>query len=125
MEEDNITRKIIGCAFAVHNILGAGFIEKVYENSLAIELKKSGMNVQSQVSIPVFYENVEVGNYYADLIVNQEIILEIKAVDYLNKQHEIQLVNYLTGTGYNMGLLINFGSSVFIKRKYKNVTKNS
>ena len=119
MKDDSITRTIIGCAFTVHNILGAGFMEKVYENSLVIELKKCGMSVQAQVPVPVFYDNMEVGVYFADLIINEKIILEIKAVEFLTKQHEMQLMNYLSATDHNVGLLINFGDSVFVKRKYR------
>lgn len=110
---------IIGCAYKVHNTLGTGFLEKVYENALMIELKNSGLDAKQQVGIPVSYKDIIVGDYYADIIVEDEIILELKAVENLAKIHEVQLVNYLHGTGLEIGLLINFGRSVEVKRKYK------
>jgi len=119
MNEDVLTKKIIACAFKVHNKLGAGFLEKVYENSMVVELKMNGLKVEQQFPIPVFYENIQVGDYYADLLVNDEIIVELKAVENLTKQHEVQVVNYLNGIGHEIGLLINFGSSVSVKRKYR------
>ena len=119
MINDKLTEKIIACAYKVHNTLGAGFLEKVYENALKIELKKEGFNVEQQYSIPVFYEKEQVGDYYADLLIDDIIIIELKAVENLALIHETQLVNYLTGTGLDIGLLINFGSSVKVKRKYR------
>ena len=119
MINDKLTEKIIACAYKVHNTLGAGFLEKVYENALKIELKKEGFNVEQQYSIPVFYEKEQVGDYYADLLIDDIIIIELKAVENLAPIHETQLVNYLTGTGLDIGLLINFGSSVKVKRKYR------
>jgi len=104
----------------VKHKLGAGFLEKVYENALLIELRKAGLEVQQQFPLPVYYEDILVGDYYADLIVNNEIVLELKAVTKLQKQHEVQLVNYLNGANVDIGLLINFGSSVSVKRKYRN-----
>ncbi|MBE9469021.1 MAG: GxxExxY protein [Bacteroidetes bacterium] len=123
MEHRELTHEIIACAFKVHNTLRAGFLEKVYENALKIELTKAGFNVEQQYSIPVFYEEHQVGNYYADLFVNNEIIIELKAVENMIKKHEVQLVNYLAGTGLDVGLLINFGSSVEVKRKYRTYNK--
>ncbi len=119
MIQDELTKKIIGCAYKVHNTLGTGFLEKVYENALMIELKNSGLDAKQQVGIPVSYKDIIVGDYYADIIVEDEIILELKAVENLAKIHEVQLVNYLHGTGLEIGLLINFGRSVEVKRKYK------
>ena len=119
MEYEELTHEIIACAYKVHNTLGAGFLEKVYENALIIELGKAGLNVEQQFPIPVFYEKQKVGDYYADLLVENKIIIELKAVENMIKKHEVQLVNYLTGTGLDIGLLINFGSSVEIKRKYR------
>ena len=116
---DKLTEKIIACAYKVHNTLGAGFLEKVYENSLMIELKKSGLYAKSQVPIKVYYEGIIVGDYFADILVEEEVILELKAVENLHTIHEVQLVNYLKATDKEIGLLINFGSSVKIKRKYK------
>ena len=119
MNNDDLTKNIISCAYKVHNTLGAGFLEKVYENAMMIELKKAGLNVEQQHNIPVYYDSTIIGDYYADIIVENEVILELKAVENLTKIHEVQLVNYLQGTGIEIGLLINFGSSVKIKRKYK------
>jgi GxxExxY protein len=119
MEYQDLTKEIIAGAFAVHNSLGSGFLEKVYENSLLIELRERGFDVEQQVPISVFYKNKLVGDYMADLLVNKTVILELKAVENLQVIHETQLVNYLTATGLDIGLLINFGSSAVVKRKYR------
>ena len=122
MEDDALTREIIGCAYKVHNALGAGFLEKVYENALRIELIKLGHKVKQQEPINVQYEGHIVGEYYADLWVDEMVVLEIKAVQMLAKIHEVQLVNYLTATGIDTGLVLNFGSSVQVKRKFREYT---
>jgi len=119
MDDDTITEVIIGCAFDVHNKLGSGFLEKVYENALCIELRKKGLRVKQQESIKVWYEGQVVGYYAADLWVEDRIVVELKAVQSLTKEHELQVVNYLTATKVDTGLLINFGSSVQVKRKYR------
>jgi GxxExxY protein len=119
MEDDEITKIIIGCAYEVHNKLGSGFLEKVYENALRIELYKRGLKVKQQESIKVWYESEVVGEYCADLWIEDRIIVELKAVQSLAKEHELQLVNYLTATKVDTGLLINFGSSVQVRRKYR------
>ena len=119
MDDNNLTHKIIGAAYKVHNQLGAGFLEKVYENALRIELSKQGLLAQQQTSISVYYEGENVGDYYADLWVEERIIVELKAVQTLTKEHEVQLVNYLTATGLDTGLLLNFGASVQAKRKFR------
>ncbi|MBO0721831.1 MAG: GxxExxY protein, partial [Blastocatellia bacterium] len=119
MGDDEITKIIIGCAYDVHNKLGSGFLEKVYENALRIELYKKGLKVKQQESIKVWYESQVVGEYCADLWVEDRIIVELKAVQSVAKEHELQLVNYLTATNVETGLLINFGSSVQVRRKYK------
>lgn len=119
MKDDSLTKIIIGCAFEVHNVLGAGFLEKVYENALRIELLKQGLKVKQQEPIQVYYEGQIVGSYYADLWVEGRIIIELKAVRSLSKAHEVQLVNYLTATEIDTGLLLNFGSSVQVKRKFR------
>lgn len=118
-QHDPVTEKIIGCAFRVHNTLGAGFLEKVYENALALALRKQGLRVTQQQPIRVYYEGEVVGEYYADLCVEDRIILEVKAIEALSKVHEVQLVNYLVATRLDVGLLINFGRSVDVKRKYR------
>lgn len=119
MEIDVLTERIIGCAYAVHNALGPGFLEKVYENALRIELQESGLSVAQQHPIPVRYRGLVVGDFFADLMVEGRVIMELKAVQKLAKEHEVQLVNYLTATGIDDGLLINFGSSVEVKRKFR------
>ncbi len=120
---NTITQQIIGCAFKVHNQLGSGFLEKVYENALVIELTKAGLQALPQHPIQVFYDNQIIGNYFADIVVENEIIIEVKAIEKLNPLHEVQLVNYLNATGLELGLLVNFGRSVDIKRKYKDFYK--
>lgn len=120
MEHQALTEKIIACAYRVYNKMGAGFLESVYEKCLIIELMKSGLIVDVQKSIQVFYDGKLVGDFVADIIVNNTIILELKAVKQLSKTHEVQLVNYLVATGRPVGLLINFGEDkVDIKRKLK------
>ena len=117
MKHSYITEKIIKAAYKVHNVLGFGFLEKVYQNALIIELRKTGLNVLSERPIAVYYENEVVGEYVADIIVEGKVILELKAVKELIEIHEVQLVNYLKATGVEVGLLINFGPSVQVKRK--------
>ena len=112
-----ISEKIIGCAFEVSNQLGCGFLEKVYQNALLIELKNTGLQVEKEKQIQVHYKNQVVGDYFADILVNKIIILEIKAVKSLNEVHQAQLLNYLKATTLPLGLLINFGTpKVQIKR---------
>jgi GxxExxY protein len=119
MHDEDLTKTIIGCAFKVHNALGCGFVEKVYENALRIELLRHGLEVKQQEAIKVYYEDEVVGDYYADLWVDERVIVEVKAVRSLSKAHEVQLVNYLTATDVDIGLLLNFGESVQVKRKYR------
>jgi len=124
MKYAELTEKIIRCAFTVHNNLGFGFLEKVYENSLIIELTKNGLRAFQQYPIQVKYNGEIVGEYIADLFVNDEVIVEIKSVNSLAKEHEVQVVNYLKATGKDIGLLINFGRSVEIRRKYRDPIKS-
>jgi GxxExxY protein len=119
MTNDDLTKMIIGCAYKVHNTLGAGFLEKVYENALRIELEKLGRRVKQQEPVNVIYEGQVVGEYFADLWVDESVVIEVKAVQTLVKRHEVQLVNYLTATNIDNGLLLNFGSSVEVKRKFR------
>lgn len=119
MTDDDLTHKIIGCAYKVHNSLGPGFLEKVYENALGIELEKLGLKVRQQEPISVFYEGHVVGEYFADLWVDDRVVIELKAAQTLVKQHEVQIVNYLAATGIDSGLLLNFGTSVEVKRKFR------
>jgi GxxExxY protein len=116
---DDLIKTVIEAAYKVHNTLGAGFLEKIYERALCIELKKRGINVESQYPIAVFYEEEKIGEYCSDLFVDNRLILELKSVENLSIAHEKQLVNYLSATHIDDGLLINFGSSVQIKRKYR------
>jgi GxxExxY protein len=119
MKEDDLTQIIIGCAYKVHNALGPGFLEKVYENALRIELEKIGLRVKQQEPINVSYDGQVVGKYFADLWVDERVVIELKAAQLLGKHHEVQLVNYLTATGIDCGLLLNFGPSVQVKRKFR------
>lgn len=119
-----LTREIIGSFYDVYNSLGYGFLEKVYENALAIELGIKGFYVEQQKPIQVYYRQEVVGEYFADLVVNSLVIVEIKAVRLLAKQHEAQLLNYLKATPFEVGLLLNFGSRPQKKRKvYDNELK--
>jgi GxxExxY protein len=113
-----LTEQIISCAYEVHNVLGAGFLEKVYENALLQELKLKGLKAESQRGISVRYKSIVVGEYFADVIVENAVIIELKALDKLSDIHEIQIKNYLRATGIEVGLLINFGKSVDVRRKF-------
>ncbi len=119
MTDDELTQTIIGCAYTVHNKLGPGFLEKVYENALRIELEKQGFRVKQQEPISVVYDGQVVGEYYADLWVDERVVVELKAALTLAKEHEVQLVNYLTATKVDHGLLLNLGPSVQVKRKFR------
>lgn len=112
-----ISEKIIKCYYKVYNTLGYGFLERVYERALAIELSKAGFEVKCQFPINVFYDNEIVGEYYADLLVNDLIIIELKAAVSLSDEHECQLLNYLKATNIELGLLMNFGKEADYKRK--------
>lgn len=120
MEFKELTEKIIGCAYRVYNTLGFGFVESVYENALAIELKKAGLKIEKQKPIKVYYDDELVGYFKADIIVNDLIILELKSVQTIIKAFEVQLVNYLTATIKPVGLILNFGPiKVEVKRKVR------
>jgi len=119
-----LTKQIIGAFFKVNNHLGYGFLEKVYEYSMVLELRSLGLKVEKQKSIKVYYKGKEVGDYYADLIVNNSIIVEIKTADKLCVEHEYQLVNYLRATNIEIGLLMNFGKKAEFKRKIYSNNKN-
>ena len=114
---EELTNAIIKTFYEVYNELGYGFLEKVYQNSLYLELKSKGYKVEAQKKISVFYKGVEVGEYYADLIVEDTIILELKAADYIVKDFENQILNYLRATDCEVGLLLNFGRKPEFKRK--------
>lgn len=105
-----ITEKIIGCAYKVGNTLGVGFLEKVYENALAVELQNNGLHVRQQHAVKVYYEGVIVGEYIADLLVEEKILVEIKAVKVIDDVYIAQCINYLKATGLRLCILINFGT---------------
>ena len=113
----DVTERIIKGFFNVYNKLGSGFLEKVYENALMIELGRLGLNCQRQRKIDVYYEEFLVGEYYADILVNDVVIVELKAAENLIAEHEAQLVNYLRGTDLEVGILLNFGKQPQFKRK--------
>jgi len=116
-KHSDLTKQIIGIFYEVYNILGYGFLERVYENALVIRLRKAGFTVAQQQPIKVYFDGVVVGEYFADLVVNGLIILEIKAVKELVEAHEAQLINYLKATPYEVGLLLNFGPKPQVVRK--------
>jgi len=120
MEKEDITRKIIGCAYTVFNKLGFGFLESVYQNSLIIELEKAGLKAEAEKHLKVYYDQNVVGLFSIDLFVDNDIVVELKSVENLSKAHEVQIVNYLNGLRKEVGLLINFGpGGVEVKRKYR------
>ena len=115
---EELTEIIIKSFYTVYNKLGYGFLEKVYENALLLELKNQGLNCSKQVPIEVYYDDTSVGNYFADILVEDKIILELKAGEgTLIEEHELQLVNYLKATDKEVGLLLFFGKKPIFKRK--------
>jgi GxxExxY protein len=112
----DLTEQIIKAFYKVYNTLGYGFLEKVYENALLYELKNSGLAALQQESIKVFYDGCLVGDYYADLLVNDLVIVELKALESLRQEHIAQLTNYCKATGVEVGLLLNFGKNPEVKR---------
>ena len=118
MNYSDLTEKIIGCAYRVYNTIGSGFLESVYEKCLSIELENVGLTAEFQKPVDVYYDKQNVGRFVADIVVNDKVIVELKAVRTLTVTHEVQLVNYLAATGIKVGLLINFSSTkVEVKRK--------
>lgn len=123
-KHQELTGLILKAYFSVYNKLGYGFLEKVYENSMLIELRKMGLKCSSQKPIKVYYDEYEVGNYFADIIVEDKIIVELKAAVNIAYQHECQLINYLKATTIEVGLLLNFGKTPEYKRKvFTNINK--
>ena len=122
---NQVTEQIIGCAYAVANGLGCGFMEKCYENAMAHEIRKSGLRVEQQVQLKVWYDGVIVGDYIADLIVEGVVLVELKAGSGLDAVHSAQCINYLAATGLPICLLINFGKRVDVKRLAGPTLKNS
>ncbi|MEP7134209.1 MAG: GxxExxY protein [Chloroflexota bacterium] len=116
-KHSELTEQIIGAFYAVYSALGYGFLESIYVKALMIELKKRGLNVQDELPIHVYYDGQLIGEYFADLVVNELVILEIKAAKALATEHEAQLLNYLKATPYEVGLLLNFGPKPETKRR--------
>ena len=121
MEIEHLIKEVINCANIVRRILTPGYLESVYKNALILELKNIGItDIQTEVPLNVLYKGTIIGDFRADIVVENKLIIELKAISSLTTVHEIQLVNYLTTTGYDYGLLINFGSpKIEIKRKYR------
>ena len=120
MEHEELTHKIIGCAYTVYKKLGFGFLESVYRKAMVIELTKAGLKVEEEKSMQVHYDNEVVGNFSADLFVEDTVVVELKSVQNMVKDHEVQLVNYLNALIKDIGLLINFApSGVEVKRKFR------
>ena len=117
MLHKEITDEIFRSFYKVYNTLGYGFLEKVYENAMYIELTNAGLNCEKQRPIDVFYKELRIGNYFADIVVEDTIIIELKAAERLAEEHEAQLINYLKATDMEVGLLLNFGKTAQFKRK--------
>ncbi len=124
-KHSGITKRIINAYFKVYNQLGHGFLEKVYERALMLELPKHGLKCENQRNVKVFYDGKEVGDYYADIVVEDCVIIELKAVETINPVHEVQLVNYLKATEIEVGMLLNFGPiPQFNRRVFSNSYHN-
>jgi GxxExxY protein len=120
MEYEELTHKVIGCAYNVFNQLGFGFLESVYQKAMIIELSKNGLKYDAEMPLKVYYDDQVVGEFYIDLYIEDTVVVELKSVENIGKQHEVQLVNYLNGTKKDIGFLINFGpTGVNVKRKYR------
>ena len=117
MRHAEITERVIAAFYKVYNTLGYGFLEKVYQNAMVIELRRMGLHVEPQARIDVYYENEKVGEYFADILVNSCVIAELKALEQLCPEHHAQLLNYLKASSIEVGLLLNFGPKPEIKRK--------
>ena len=124
MEINDITYAINGAAFEVNRVLGSGFLEKVYESALLVELKERGLDAESQIPVKVFYKKKIVGEYIVDILVEKKVIVELKTVEKFDNVHEAQLLNYLKASGIQVGLLINFKHpKVEIKRMVLNLSE--
>ena len=117
MKHEEVTEEIIRAFYKVYNTLGYGFLEKVYQNAMVIELRQRGVAVEPQARIEVHYEGTVVGEYFADLLVAGCVVVELKAVEHLIAEHHAQLLNYLKSSGMEVGLLLNFGPKPEVKRK--------
>jgi len=116
-KHSDLTEKIIGAFYAVYSALGYGFLEKIYVKALIIELKKRGLSAQDELPIHVYYDGQLIGEYFADIVVNELVIIEIKSTKALVTEHEAQLLNYLKATPYEVDLLLNFGPKAETKRR--------
>jgi GxxExxY protein len=124
MLHKELTGEILKAFYAVYNELGYGFLERVYQNAMFFELQSRGFNVEAQKKITVYYKDLPVGDYFADIIINDIVILELKACDYLTEEFEYQIVNYLRSTQCEVGLLLNFGKKPeFIRKVFENSNK--
>lgn len=121
LKYEEITKSVIGCAFEVINELGTGFLESVYEKALLLALRQKGLSVTSQHPVNVVFRGECVGDFYADLFVDDKVIIELKAVKAIAPEHQAQVINYLNATGIDVGLLINFGNP---RLEYKRFTRN-
>jgi GxxExxY protein len=122
---DSLTEKVIGEAMHVHRVLGPGFLESVYQNALLVRLEKAGLSAKAQYPLSVHFEDTVVGQFFVDILVEDQVILELKAISALASAHEVQLVNYLAATGIEVGLLLNFGTkSLEVKRKSRTLTRS-
>jgi len=120
MEYEELTHKISGCAYKVFNELNFGFLESIYKKAMIIELIKNNLKVEAEKPLKVYYDNQIVGDFYIDLYIEDKVVVELKSVQNLAKEHEVQLVNYLNGLQKEIGLLINFGpTGVEVKRKFR------
>jgi GxxExxY protein len=117
MKHEQLTERVIAAFYQVYNTLGWGFLEKVYHNALLHELGKRGLRVETKVKFDVYYDGIHVGEYFADIVVEGLVILELKAVETLAPEHEAQLVNYLKASSVDVGLLLNFGPKPVFRRK--------
>jgi len=124
MQYEELTEQIIRCAYHVYNKMGFGFLESVYEKCLLIELKKEGLQTEPQKPIIVKYDDEIVGEFKADILVNDAVVVELKSVSQITKSHEVQLVNYLVATGKKVGLILNFSEQkVEVRRKVKDLNQ--
>ncbi|WP_045212495.1 GxxExxY protein [Desulfonatronovibrio magnus] len=118
MDVNELTYAINGAIYEVNKVLGAGFLEKVYEQALMVELEKRGLRAENQVSITVWYKDLVVGEYFADIVVEDQVIVELKVVGGLSGVHEAQMLNYLKATGFKVGLLVNFEYPKAVIKRY-------
>jgi GxxExxY protein len=116
----DLSYQVVGLAMEVHNRLGYGFLEKVYENALMILLRKAGIKAQQQCAIKVYFEGEEVGNYVADIVVEDSIILELKSQDAITNANRAQTLNYLKATGYKLAIILNFGKTRLQSERFAN-----